>query len=351
MAVKLDNLQGRVISRKCYSVLLDPEPMVRVLVVGATGQLGRAAISKLQTRGAVLRALTRSRENAARFESIGIEPVLGDLTDGESLFRACAGMTTVVATANAAVPSRRRDTFDAVDRQGYLKLIQAASSSGIQRFVYTSALVSKHQNLSPLLQCKRNIEQVLGGSGMDHVILRAGIFMDVAFTMMGSPIPIFKAECATVLRPFAFVKTHFARVKDSMEQKHVAVIPGDGSTRHGFVCIDDVAEFLAAAALSGPSGAHIVCGPEALTFVDVVRLFERILGTTLQIRRTPAAVFRIAAALMKPFSPAGANLMALNYIAAVEDSPADDGAAAAFGIRLTSAEAFLRAKSVMTAPP
>ena len=58
-------------------------------------------------------------------------------------------------------------------------------------------------------------------------------------------------------------------------------------------------------------------------------------------------LFRSAAAIMRPFSPAGANLMALNYIAAVEDSPADEGAAAAFGIRLMYAEAFLRAKNAM----
>jgi len=110
-----------------------------------------------------------------------------------------------------------------------------------------------------------------------------------------------------------------------------------------------VAEFLASAAFSGPSGAHSVFGPEALTFVDVVHLYERILGAGLRVQRTPAAVFRIAAPLIRPFSSAGANLMALNYIGATEETPADDGAAAAFGVRLTTAEAFLRAKAAMAA--
>ena len=62
-------------------------------------------------------------------------------------------------------------------------------------------------------------------------------------------------------------------------------------------------------------------------------------------------MFRAAARLIRPFSPAGANLMALNYIAAVEDSLADPAAAAAFGVRLTSAEAFLRAKTALAATP
>jgi len=323
--------------------------MDRILVVGATGQLGRAAIRAMLSRRASVRALVRNAESAAHFQSLGVEPMLGDLTDAASIARACEGMTTVVATANAAVPSRGSDTFQAVERHGYRNLIGAAKAAGVHRVVYTSAPLSKHARLSPLLLYKRETEAAIADSGLDHVILRAGVFMDVAFTMMGSTIPLRGAEGATVLRPFAFANRYFAGIKDSIEKKRVARIPGDGTTRHGFVCIADVAEFLASAAFSGPSGAHSVFGPEALTFVDVVHLYERILGAGLRVQRTPAAVFRIAAPLIRPFSSAGANLMALNYIGATEETPADDGAAAAFGVRLTTAEAFLRAKAAMAA--
>jgi uncharacterized protein YbjT (DUF2867 family) len=173
--------------------------------------------------------------------------------------------------------------------------------------------------------------------------------MDIAFAMMGSAIPLRGSEGATVLRPFAFANRHFARIGNSIERKHVALIPGDGTTRHGFVCVDDVARFLAAAAVSGPSGIHTVAGPEALTFLDIVRLFEQALGTTLRVRKTPASVFRTAAILLRPFSPAGANIMGLNYIAATEDSPVDSVAAAAFGVQLTSAQAFLEARTTKPA--
>lgn len=323
--------------------------MDRVLVIGATGQLGQTAIRKLQARGARVRALTRSPESAAHFQRIGVEPAPGDLTDYASLTRACDGMTTVIATANAAIPTRPGDTFEGVERDGYRNLIRAATAARIRRFIYTSVLLSKHARLSPLLRFKRETEQSLADSGLDHVIFRAGIFMDIAFAMMGSAIPIRNSESATILRPFAFVNRHFARIKHSIEQKHVALIPGDGTTRHGFICIDDVAKFLASATFSGPSGVHSVGGPEALTFLDIVRLFELILGVTLRVQRTPARVFRVAAPLIRLFSPAGANLMILNYIAATEASTADCGAADAFGVQLTSAEVFLRAKSAMSA--
>jgi uncharacterized protein YbjT (DUF2867 family) len=296
-----------------------------------------------------IRALTRSTESAGQFQRFGVEPAPGDLRDRESLIRACNGVSTVIATANAAVPSRASDTFEAVDRFGYRNLIDAAKAAGIQRFVYTSAPASNHTKLSPLVQCKRETEQAIVQSGLDSVIFRAGVLMDVAFAMMGSTIPIRNAENATVLRPFPFARRHFARIQDSIEQKHVAMIPGDGRTKHGFLSIDNAADFLVSAAFGGPAGVYSLGGPEALTYLDVVRLFEQLLGVALRVKRTPAIVFRIAARVLRTFSPAGANLMAINYIAATEDSPADNGAAAVFGVGLTSAGAFLRARSAATA--
>jgi uncharacterized protein YbjT (DUF2867 family) len=323
--------------------------MDRVLVIGATGQLGRAAIRKLKDRAACIRALVRQPDSAACFQSLGIEPVLGDLTDSSSLARACDGISTVIATANAAIPTRRTDTFEAVERDGYRNLIQAAVAARVRRFVYTSAPLSKYEHLSPLLRFKRETEQALTSSGLDHVIFRADVFMDTAFTMMGSTIPLCGSDGATVLRPFAFANRHFARIKDSIERKHVALVPGDGTSHHTFICVDDVAEFLAAAAHSGPSGSFAIGGPEPLTFLDIVRLYERILGANLKVQHAPARVFRTAALLMRPFSPPAANLMALNYIGAVEDSVADPASAPAFGVKLTSAETFLRGKHALAA--
>jgi uncharacterized protein YbjT (DUF2867 family) len=323
--------------------------MQMILVIGATGQLGRAVIGRLRGRAGAVRALVRSPESAANFQTVGVEPVLGDLTDADSLGRACVSVTAVVATANAAVPTRSSDTFTAVDCDGYRNLIRAAAAAGVRRFVYTSAPLSKHERLSPLLGAKRATERDLERSGLDHVIFRADIFMDIAFAMMGSEIPLRGSEGATALRPFAFANRHFARIKDSIEQKGVAMIPGDGTSRHAFICVDDVAEFMATATIGGPSGVYDLGGPDALTFVDVVHIYERIVGRTIAVKRTPVGVFRTMAAVLKPFSPAAANLMALNYIAAKESTEPDGRAAAAFGVRLTSAEDFLRAKAAMAA--
>jgi uncharacterized protein YbjT (DUF2867 family) len=214
----------------------------------------------------------------------------------------------------------------------------------VQRFVYTSTRVSTLDRISPLIRCKRETEQMLR-SGLNIVVFRADIFMDTSFAMRGSAIPLRGADGATILRPFALSNRYFGRIRDNIQEKRLAVIPGDGTTRHAFICVDDVAQFLASAACSGPPGFYDIGGPEALTFTDVVRRYERVLGVTLRLRRMPALAFRIAIPLLRPFTSAGENLMALNYIAAKVETWPEPESAAAFGVSLTSAEDFLRKKA------
>ena len=249
--------------------------MQKVLVVGATGQLGSTVVAKLVARQADVRALVRTEAAAQRFSALGVEAVLGDLRDAASLAAACRGVDVVVTTANAAVPTRKSDTFEAVERDGYRNLIDAARQAKVQRFVFTSVLPSKYEKVTPFFRYKRETEHRLASSGMDHVIFRADIFMDTAFCMMGSDIPVRGAEIATVTRSFGFAANHFRKIRNSIEQDHVAMIPGNGDTRHAFICVDDVANFLVSASFSGRSGTFNVGGPEALTFLDVVRIYER----------------------------------------------------------------------------
>jgi uncharacterized protein YbjT (DUF2867 family) len=323
--------------------------MQKVLIVGATGQLGATVVEKLVARRAEVRALVRTEAGVRRFAQLGVDTVLGDLTDPASLAAACRGITTVVTTANAAVPTRKSDTFQAVERDGYRNLIHAAVNAKVRRFVYTSVPLSKCETLAPLIRYKRETEKRVFASGLDHVVFRADIFMDIAFSMMGSDIPVRGVESPTVTRSFAFSSRHFQKIRRGIERDHTAMIPGDGSTRHAFICIDDMAAFLASAALSDRSGTFNAGGPEALTFLDVVKIYERILNVSLKVNTTPATVFRVMSTVLRPFSPAASNLMGLNYIAAREESSVDLGPAALFDVQLTSAESFLRARIGMAA--
>lgn len=317
--------------------------MQRVLVVGATGQLGAAVIPPLLARGCGVRALVRSDEAALKLAAMNIEALRGDLTNPGSLELCCNGVDTIVATATATVPSRKSDTVHAVDDVGYRNLIAAAVHQGVRRFVFVSVpLAGTASPRAAVFACKRRTEALLLESGMEVVILRADAFMDVQFAFMGSDIPVRGSDSATVLRPFA--SKMFKSLRSSIREKGVAQITGSGRSRHAFISVQDVASFCVVAACSEMRGVFDLSGPEALSSLDVVKIYERLLGTTLKIRRTPAAVVRLGGIVLQPFNPAVAELMRLTYSLVVDESVPHPETEASFGIRCQTAEQFLSAK-------
>jgi uncharacterized protein YbjT (DUF2867 family) len=322
-----------------------------ILVVGATGQLGTAVVDRLAKAGARVRAFVRPASPRA-FSTDRVELAFGDLRERESLVAACAGMATVVATANAVVP-RGSSSFDEVEGTGYENLIDACLAEGVRRIIFMSVAETRLDRSVTTFRLKRRIEEKIWGSGLAHSIFRGSLFMDDWFALMGSSIPLRGSTAATLRRPFWFSKGFFAMVGTSIERRGIALVPGDGTTRHAFVALDDVAAILAAAAGSHEDGSNLVenlGGPEVLSWNDVVTIFARVLGRPLRAIRTPAKVYRVLADVLEPLSPAAGNLMAMSWVESVCGTEFDGRPLAErFGVRLTSAEAFLRAKAAL--PP
>jgi NADH dehydrogenase len=323
--------------------------MVPILVVGATGQLGTAVIDRLVSMGRPVRALVRPG-SPREFPASGVELAFGDLRDRESLDAACRGVATVVATANVVVP-RSAGGFADVEAVGYAHLCDACKAGGVQRIVLMSTVATPHDERVPTFRTKRQIEERILASGVAHSIFRGSLFMDDWFALMGSSIPLRGAKAATLRRPFWFARGFLAMAGTSIEQRGIALVPGDGSTRHAFVALDDVASILAAAAAAPENGTSLVenlGGPEVLSWNDVVVIYERVLGRRIRKLHTPASAYRLLANALEPFSPPAANLMAMSWLTTICETAWDGKPLAErFGVRLTSAEAFLRAKAAL----
>jgi NADH dehydrogenase len=317
-----------------------------VLVVGATGQLGTAVVDRLRAGGTRVRAFVRPASPRA-FSSEGVELAFGDLREPESLVAACQGMATVVATANAVVPIGKQ-TFDEVEGTGYDNLIDACRAEDVKRIVFMSVVPTPYDKSVTTFRLKRLIEDKIRGSGLAHSIFRGDFFMDDWFALMGSTIPLRDAPAATLRRPFWFSKGFLAMAGSSIDKRGIALVPGDGTTRHTPVALDDVARILAAAASAPESGENLVenlGGPETLSWHDIVAVFSRVLGKPLKSLHTPAKVYRVAADILEALSPPAGNLMAMSWVGAMCDTAFDGKPLAArFGVTLTTAEEFLRRK-------
>lgn len=140
---------------------------VQVLVTGASGFVGSRLTAALEDAGHDVRAMTRRPE---RYEGPGIA-VAGDVGDEESLEAALAGCRV----AYYLVHSLDDPDFERKDAEAARAFARAASSAGVERIIYLGGLGQDGDQLSKHLRSRREVEKLLGSTGVPVTVLRAGI--------------------------------------------------------------------------------------------------------------------------------------------------------------------------------
>src|SRR3546814_8905931 len=80
---------------------------VRILVIGATGVLGRPTVRQLVRQGHEVVALVKSAESAAVASFDGATPIIGSLFDERSVATAMTGCKAVMHLATRIPPTRK----------------------------------------------------------------------------------------------------------------------------------------------------------------------------------------------------------------------------------------------------
>jgi uncharacterized protein YbjT (DUF2867 family) len=261
------------------------------LVAGATGYLGREICRLLTSQGRPTRGLVRSTSDPDALDQLrqlGVELVEGDLKDASSLEPACQGASAVLSTVTTTRSRQPDDSIEATDQQGQLNLVDAARGANVQRFVYIS-YSGQISSDNPLTRAKRTVEERVPASGMTYTILRPSYFMEVWL----SPALGFDYPNARV------------------------TLYGSGENPISWISLADVAAF-AVHSLENPAAENAIIelgGPEALSPLEVVRIFEELGGRPFEIQSVPKEVIRAQeVAATDSLQQAFAALM-LNYAA------------------------------------
>ncbi len=114
-----------------------------VAVTGGSGVVGSAVIRHLVAAGERPRALSRSVASDTALESMGAEPVRGDVLDPGSLRSAFAGVDVVynIAGRNEMCP-RHPGLLERVNVDGAVNVVESAVAAGVRRVVHTSSAAS-----------------------------------------------------------------------------------------------------------------------------------------------------------------------------------------------------------------
>ncbi|WP_454674668.1 NmrA/HSCARG family protein [Achromobacter pestifer] len=139
-----------------------------VLVVGAAGKFAGLVVPALLARGARVRALVRSVEEAEALRRAGVqEAVIGDLRDGASLREAASGADGVFYLGPAFSP----------DEAGMgVRMVQSAQAAGVRKFVFSSVIHPTQTDLANHAS-KIPVENALYSSGLEYTVLHPANFM------------------------------------------------------------------------------------------------------------------------------------------------------------------------------
>lgn len=156
--------------------------MKKILVTGATGQLGSAVIEQLLKRlpSGQISIITRKEEKRASFEAKGFNAFLGDYDDNTSLEKAMLEVDTVLLISAG----------DQGDRmQEHRNVIDAAVNVGVPNMAYTSRSLKDRTTLANKLMTDHfETEDYIKESGLKYTIFRNVLYMDVIPLFVGNQV-------------------------------------------------------------------------------------------------------------------------------------------------------------------
>jgi uncharacterized protein YbjT (DUF2867 family) len=138
-----------------------------VLVTGATGFIGSRLVHALAEQGHRVKAMTRRPDDYAG----PADPVPGDVFDPGTLAEPMEGVDVAVYL----VHSLDDNDFERKDAEAAKGFGLAAAASGVRQIVYLGGLGKDDDELSPHLRSRREVERLLGTSGVPVTVLRAAI--------------------------------------------------------------------------------------------------------------------------------------------------------------------------------
>jgi uncharacterized protein YbjT (DUF2867 family) len=148
-----------------------------VLVVGATGSIGRLVVETAVSQGHTVRALARNAGTARRLFA-GVEVVEGDLTRPETLAPAVDGVDAIVFTHGS--DGGGKSGAERVDYGGVRNVLTALGGRSVRIVLMTAIGVTNREGdynrQTEAHDWKRRGERLVRATGLPYTIVRPGWF-------------------------------------------------------------------------------------------------------------------------------------------------------------------------------
>ncbi|WP_205687485.1 SDR family oxidoreductase [Cellulomonas endophytica] len=226
-----------------------------VAVTGVTGYVGGRLVPELLAAGYRVRAVARHPDRLrGRPWHDDVETAEADVTDLATTREALEGVQVAYYLVHSLGSGRR---FESTDRHAALVFGQAAREAGVERVVYLGGLYPEGDDvdLSPHLQSRREVGEILLASGVPTTVLRAAV-------ILGSG------------------SASFEMMRYLTERLPAMTVPRWVRNRIQPIAVRDVLRYLVGSASMPPevNRAFDIGGPEVLTYQDMMQRYARIAG-------------------------------------------------------------------------
>ncbi|SCB36435.1 SDR family oxidoreductase [Rhizobium hainanense] len=151
--------------------------MTFVLVVGASGFVGRQLAQTLVSQGLRVRCLARNPSRIDDLARLGCQVVQGDLADPTSIERAVQGVDAVyisIHTLSQQSGNTARKDFADLEMTGIRHVLTACQKFAMRRVIYVTSLGIRPNATSSWTRGRWTIEQYLLRSGLEVTVIRPG---------------------------------------------------------------------------------------------------------------------------------------------------------------------------------
>ena len=209
-----------------------------ILVIGATGNVGREVVKAVQALGGSARAAVLNEEQFTHVPAEAAERVVFDFAKPKTYAAAFAGVKKLFLLRPPAIS----------DIETYIKpVIDYAAANGVTQIAFLSLIGVEKKRYVPHYK----VEQFMKRSGVPYTFLRAGFFMQNLDTTHRADI----VEHNDIFIPAGKAKTAFVDTRDlGAVAAHVLTTPGHENQ------------------------AYELTGKDALTYYEVADIFTEVLG-------------------------------------------------------------------------